>query len=141
MYHKILVPLALDHGISASSLRVSRALLAPGGSIVALHVYEAPQGSVSAFLDEEVVKSGFEAARARLAERVSGLEDVTPVLLKGHTARTIIDYAAQNRIDCIVIGSHRPGLMEFLLGSTASRVVRHAGCSVHVLRMQDETVQ
>ena len=36
--------------------------------------------------------------------------------------------------DCVVIASHRPGLQDYLLGSTAARVVRHAACSVHVLR-------
>jgi nucleotide-binding universal stress UspA family protein len=134
VYKKILVPMALDHGISADTLNVSRALLAPDGAIVALHVYEAPQGSAAVYLDEELVKSGFEAARTRLQERIEGLDGVTAVILKGHTARTIIDYADQNDVDCIVIGSHKPGLKDFLLGSTAARVVRHSGCSVHVLR-------
>ncbi len=137
MYGKILVPMALDHGISPQTLEVARALLQPGGEIVALHVYEAPQGSVSAYLDEEVVKSGFEAARNRLKEKLAGLDDVTAVIMKGHTSRSIIDYADEHGIDCIVIGSHRPGLRDYLLGSTAARVVRHAQCSVHVQRTSD----
>lgn len=134
MYTKILVPMALDHGISPQTLEIARALLEPGGEIVALHVYEAPQGSVSAYLDEETVKSGFAAARRRLSEKTAGIEGVKPILVKGHTARTIIDYADQNGVDCIVIGSHRPGLRDYLLGSTAARVVRHASCAVHVQR-------
>lgn len=134
MYNKILVPMALDHGISESTLAIARTLLSAGGEIVALHVYEAPQGSVSAYLDEKAVKSGFEAARARLNDRVAALDDVTPVLLKGHTARTIIDHANQDEFDCIVIGSHKPDIRDFLLGSTAARVVRHAACAVHVQR-------
>lgn len=134
MYTKILVPMALDHGISPQTLEIARALLETGGEIVALHVYEAPQGSVSAYLDEETVKSGFEAARRRLSEKTAGIEGVKPILVKGHTARTIIDYADQNGVDCIVIGSHRPGLRDYLLGSTAARVVRHASCAVHVQR-------
>jgi len=137
MYHKILVPMALDHGISPQTLAVARALLADGGEIIALHVYEAPQGSVSAYLDEEVVKSGYEAARRRLEEKVGGAAGVTPVIRKGHTARTIIDFAEETGADCIVIGSHRPGLSDYLLGSTAARVVRHAGCAVHVQRTAD----
>lgn len=134
MYNKILVPMALNHGISESTLAIARTLLSASGEIVALHVYEAPQGSVSAYLDEEAVKSGFEAARARLNDRVAAFDDVTPVLLKGHTARTIIDHANQDEFDCIVIGSHKPDLRDFLLGSTAARVVRHASCAVHVQR-------
>jgi len=134
MYNKILVPLALDHGLAPQTLGVARALLNAGGQIVALHVYEAPQGSVSAYLDEDTVKSGFQSAQARLAERLTGLDDVEAVMLKGHTARSIIDYAAENAFDCIVIGSHKPDLRDYLLGSTAGRVVRHAPCAVHVQR-------
>jgi nucleotide-binding universal stress UspA family protein len=55
-------------------------------------------------------------------------------MLKGHIGRTIADYAAEAAVDCIVIGSHRPGLTDYFLGSTAARVVRHAPCAVHVLR-------
>ena len=52
----------------------------------------------------------------------------------GALGLAIIDYANDHDIDCIVIGSHKPGLRDFLLGSTAARVTRHAPCAVHVLR-------
>lgn len=134
MYSKVLVPMALDHGISPQTMEVAKALISDGGEIIALHVYEAPQASVSAYLDEEAVKAGYEAARQRLHDKIAEVDGVTAVMAKGHTARTIIDYAADNNIDCIVVGSHKPGLRDYLLGSTAARVVRHAGCAVHVLR-------
>ena len=134
MYKKILVPMALDHGISPETLEIARALMAEGGEIIALHVHEAPPSSVSAYLDEDLVRAGLEAARKRLEEKTGGLDGVKPVLLKGHSARTIIDYADQNGVDCIVMGSHRPGLRDYFLGSTAARVVRHATCAVHVQR-------
>lgn len=126
--------MALDHGVSPQTIEIARALLAPGGEIVALHVYEAPQGSVSAYLDEETVRAAYEGARKRLNEKVAGIDDLTPIITKGHTARTIIDFASEEGVDCIVIGSHKPGLRDYLLGSTAARVVRHAGCAVHVHR-------
>ncbi|MEP0960220.1 MAG: universal stress protein [Roseobacter sp.] len=134
MYKKILVPMALDHGLSRQTLEVAETLCIPAGEIVALHVYEMPQGSVSAYLDQDVVKAGFQAAEHVLTEKLSGLPHVTPKIIKGHSARAIIDFAAQNDVDCIVIGSHKPGLSDFFLGSTASRVVRHASCAVHVQR-------
>ncbi|WP_439122293.1 universal stress protein [Marivita sp.] len=137
MYNKILVPMALDHDISPQTLEVARVLSSSAGEIIALHVYEAPHGAVSAYLDEDVVKAGYETARTRLQEKIAGLEGVTPALIKGHSSRTIIDYAAQNKVDCIVIGSHKPGLSDFFLGSTAARVVRHAPCAVHVHRNGD----
>ena len=134
MYKKILVPMALDHGISQHTLEVARALSAADSEIVALHVYEMPQGSVSAYLDKDAVADGFRAAASLLREKTEELEGIQPEIVKGHTARTIIDYANNKDFDCIVIGSHKPGLSDYFLGSTASRVVRHAGCAVHVHR-------
>ena len=134
MYRKILVPMALDHGLSPQTLVIARALTGGSGEIVALHVYEMPQGSVSVYLDQDAVAEGFSRARQLLLEKLESTPDVKPELVKGHTARTIIDYANDNEIDCIVIGSHRPGLSDYFLGSTASRVVRHAKCAVHVHR-------
>lgn len=134
MYRKILVPMALDHGLSPQTLEIARALTGGSGEIVALHVYKMPQGSVSVYLDQDAVAEGFSRARQLLLEKLESTPDVKPELVKGHTARTIIDYANDNEIDCIVIGSHRPGLSDYFLGSTASRVVRHAKCAVHVHR-------
>lgn len=134
MYKKILVPMALDHGISPQTLEIARALGGGSAEIVALHVYEMPQGSVSVYLDKDAVAEGFARAREVLMEKLKGLPDVKPELVKGHTARTIIDYANDHGFDCVVIGSHRPGLTDYFLGSTASRVVRHAKCAVHVHR-------
>ncbi len=134
MYHKVLVPMALDHDVSPRTLEVAKALCDPGGEIIALHVYEAPQGSVRAYLDDDAIKDGFERARNLLHEKTTGIDDVTPVLVMGHTYRTIIDYAATQGIECIVMGSHKPGFSDYLLGSTAARVVRHAPCAVHVYR-------
>ncbi|WP_371169605.1 universal stress protein [Aliiroseovarius sp. 2305UL8-7] len=134
MYKKILVPMALDHDISAETMEIARNLLAEGGEITGLHVMEATHGSVSTYLDEDTVRAVKEQTRKLLQEKTAGLKDVTPVLLKGHTARTIIDYAHDNDVDCVVIGSHKPGLSDFFLGSTAARVVRHCRCAVHVQR-------
>jgi len=136
MYTKILVPMALDHDISPQTLDVAETLCGPGGEIVALHVYEAPSGSVSAYLDEDAVRASYARANAALEHKLAGVSGVKPVMIKGHTARSIIDYATSNGIDCIVIGSHKPGLSDFFLGSTAARVVRHAPCSVHVHRVK-----
>jgi nucleotide-binding universal stress UspA family protein len=34
----------------------------------------------------------------------------------------------------IIIGSHSPSMQDYLLGPNAARVVRHANCSVLVIR-------
>ena len=134
MYKKIIISLSLDHGISARAIEVARALLAPGGEIQAVHVYEPMQGSVSAYVNEEAVAQAMTGATRALAKRVENAPDVEPVMIEGHSGRAITDYAGDIDADCIIVGSHKPGLRDFLLGSTAARVVRHAPCSVHVLR-------
>ncbi len=134
MYSTIIVPMALDHGISDSTLAIARRLLSDGGRIIALHVYEAPPASVKAYLDENLLQEATRAGNALLKEKIAGHEGVEPVLLKGHVGRSITDYADEIGADCIVMGSHQPGLTDYLLGSTAARVVRHAHCAVHVHR-------
>ncbi len=134
MYQKVLVPMALDHGISPQTLEIARALLTPEGSIVALHVFEVPKGSVSAYIGEEVIQKGFDRAGEILREKVSHLDGVSTDIVRGEAHRKIIDYAVQHDFNCIVIGSHKPDLSDYFIGSTAARVVRHAPCAVHVHR-------
>ncbi len=134
MYRKILVPMALDHGVSKGTLEIAKALSGGAGEIIALHVYEAPQESVRAYVDDEAKQEGLARARAELRSKTDHLSGVTAEMVIGHTYRSIIDYAATHSIDCIVMGSHKPGFSDYLLGTTAARVVRHAPCAVHVYR-------
>lgn len=134
MHKKIIVSLALDHGISKDALDMARHLRGDDGEILAVHVHETPSSSVNAFMPESAVQQAFDAAKAKLAERLIGTPDVEPVILHGSAGRTITDYAVKINADCIIIGSHKPGLSDYFLGSTSSRVVRHAPCSVYVIR-------
>ena len=134
MYDKILVPMALDHGVSEQTLKVAQGLAGGSGEIIALHVYEAPQRSVAAYLDANAVKESMAQAKTNLEKKTAKYVGVRAELVQGHSARTIIDYAADHGIDCIVMGSHKPGLSDYFLGSTAARVVQHAHCAVHVVR-------
>lgn len=60
---------------------------------------------------------------------------VTRSVRIGSTWDTIVQYAKENAIDLIVMGSHgRTGLSHVLLGSVAERVVQHAPCSVLTVR-------
>ncbi len=134
MYDRVLVPMALDHGVSGTTLTAAKTLCNPGGQITALHVYEAPHSSVSAYLDEEAVRSAWDKAQQRLAEKTASYGDVTTEMVKGRSYRAILEFAEKHDVDCIVVGSHKPGLSDFFLGSTAARVIRHAPCAVHVCR-------
>ena len=134
MYKKIVVALGLSHGHGNTALDVARSLKADGGEIVALHVIEPVSGFASYYLQPDHEAEALKAVTAAIAERVSGAADVRVEILNGHPGRTITEYAESMNADCIIVGSHKPELQDYLLGSTAARVVRHAMCSVHVIR-------
>jgi nucleotide-binding universal stress UspA family protein len=80
---------------------------------------------------EAAAEELFAEARDAAPESVT-LETATEV---GQPARTIVDYADDNDIDEIVIGSHgRQGISRVLLGSVAENVVRRADVPVTVVR-------
>lgn len=134
MYTKIVVPMALDHGLSPVTLAVADKLRSDDGQIIALHVYDLPESAAKAVLDKSLLEEGFARARSLLHEKTAGYSNVSARIVRGHTYRSIVDEAAKEDADCIVMGSHRPGLSDYLLGSTSARVVRHAPCAVHVCR-------
>jgi nucleotide-binding universal stress UspA family protein len=52
----------------------------------------------------------------------------------GSVYNEVLAEAKKIGADLIVVGSHRPGMATYLLGSNASTIVRHAECSVLVIR-------
>lgn len=56
------------------------------------------------------------------------------ILGHGVVYEEILRVAREIKADLIVMGSHRPKAEDFFLGPNAARVVRHAGCSVTVVR-------
>ncbi len=135
MYSNILVPVAFDHDRNADeSLSIARALAADGATITALHLMEDVPAYVAQYLPEGQLEKNREELEKRLAQATSGADGVKAVVISGHPGHSIVEYARDNKVDCIVIASHRPGIQDWLLGSTAARVVRHASCSVHVCR-------
>ena len=134
MYKKILVPLALDHGLSRTLLDLARRLALPGSEILALHVVEAAFGLARGTQSEAHAKVAFDRAQELMREKLLDEDDVVGHVIEGHVYRSIVEFAQKQGVDCIVMGSHKPELSDFLLGSTAANVVRHAPCAVHVHR-------
>ncbi|MBT8456875.1 MAG: universal stress protein [Rhodobacteraceae bacterium] len=58
-------------------------------------------------------------------------------VLHGRIYDEILTAAEKLGIDAIVMGSHQPGLKDYLLGPNAASVVRHAKQSVFVVRGGD----
>ena len=135
MYKHVLVAVALDHSPHAdAAFQVARLLADEGAKITALHVIEEIPAYAANQIPEDILANRKPEAETALKAELGGTTDLEPVVVYGHAGRTIVDYAARHDIDCVVIASHRPGLQDYFLGSTAQRVVRHAACAVHVLR-------
>ena len=129
MYKNILVAIALDHSPDTNkAIEVARLLADDDATITALHVIEEIPAYLAIDIPDEVLKRRRPEAETELKAELGGLTDVKPVVVRGHAGRTIVDYAVESDIDCIVISSHRPGLQDYFLGSTAQRVVRHVQC-------------
>jgi nucleotide-binding universal stress UspA family protein len=57
------------------------------------------------------------------------------VVKEGNPAKAIVDAAAENECDLIVVGSHgRTGLDRILIGSVSQQVVVQAKCPVMVVK-------
>lgn len=136
MYKNILVPIDISHQERhETAMKMARVLADPeGAKITALSVVEPIPAyvGISGMIPEfdSQVKS---TVRESLESFAAG-HGVETVVLHGSPGTEIVEYAKEIGVDCIVIASHKPGFGDFLLGSTAARVVRHADCCVHVLR-------
>lgn len=135
MYDHILIPVALDHeDLLPRKLEHARALLAAGGRITLLTVLE----NIPSFVAEMVtVKSEnhlLDAIRDRLDAAVADEDGVTCAVTTGKAGVEVPAFAAEAGCDLIIVGSHKPGVQDYFLGSTAARVVRRAKCSCIVVR-------
>ncbi len=75
-----------------------------------------------------------ETLKKRLKDIAKGQDGLAVSVLTGKPGVAIPDLAAETSADLIVINSHKPGVEDYFLGSTTSRVVRRAPCAVLVLR-------
>ena len=136
MYRNVLVPVDLGHGaVAAHIVGVARWLAGAEGRVTLLHVMDQPPAYVTAQVPREIIETHRTETRARLEEIAASAGGVDRTLLaEGNAAATILAQAEADGIDAIVLGSHRPDYRDYLIGSTAARVVRHAACTVLVER-------
>lgn len=135
MYNNILIAVALEHSPHANeALQVARTLANDSAHFTALHVIEELPNYVVSQIPDDLLADRKPEAQAELISELGGVPDVDPVVVYGHAGRTIVSFAEDKDVDCIVIASHKPGMQDLFIGSTAQRVVRHARCAVHILR-------
>lgn len=141
MYHNILVPVDLSDKHSwrkALPTAVSLCETFQGRLHLITVVPEFGLPMVGQFFPE-----GYEAKlRQHAAKQLKefAAEQVPPdiptrrIVAEGKIYQQILTAAETIKADLIVMGSHRPELKDYLLGPNAAKVMRHAKCSVMIVR-------
>lgn len=136
MYQKILVPVDVNQLDKANvMLEAARKLGGDDAEIILAHIIE----SIPAYIAVQIPSDYADAAKKDAHDALSQLAEVAHVATEidirtGHAAEGILAIADQKNADTIIVASHRPGVEDYFLGSTAARVVRHAKCNVLVIR-------
>ena len=84
--------------------------------------------------EEKALAEAHDKLKALATEVIPAEISLRTAVAHGSIYSQILDYAKQEKIGVIVMASHRPGFEDYLLGPNAARVVRHATCSVMVVR-------
>jgi universal stress protein F len=136
MYKKIIVPVDVSNAEKAEAMLATARKLGDDSSVIVLmNVVEAIPGYIAAQIPGNYEEEGKAYSRGELERiaKAAGIPAEIEVRV-GHASQGILDVADEKGADAIVIASHRPGLSDYFLGSTAARVVRYAPCTVVVLR-------
>jgi nucleotide-binding universal stress UspA family protein len=140
MFKTILVPVDLAE-IETSKPAIDTAVALAeisGGTIRLIYVR-----SLLPMTYMEFVPPGFSEDQEREAEesvaKVAAAvplpaERVSATVRLGSVYNEVLQEAEDTGADLIVVGSHRPSMATYLLGSNASTIVRHARSSVLVVR-------
>jgi len=136
LYKSILIPIDLanvakvnslvDHASVHNSSNSKIILLNVVEEIPSWAAVELPRGTL-----DKSVQSSLEKLQALAA---SASIDVEVEVRVGHPYQTILEVAEEKSADLIIVASHQPEVKNYFLGSTAAKVVRHATCSVLVVR-------
>ena len=141
MFKEILLPIDLgDPGSSKKALSVAVDLCK--GAAAKLHVLAVVPGMgmsiISKYFPVDFEEKSLAGAAQQLDDYIGANipSDIATqaIVANGTIYEEILKAAAQTGCDLIVVASHRPALKDYLLGPNAARVVRHAACSVLVVR-------
>ena len=136
MYKTIIVPIEMSHiEAGKAMIDVAKDLSGEGARIILLHVIEEVPNWITVELPKNVLENSMHSTKQEL-EAIAGAAsvDIDVEIRSGHPYKSILDKAEEENADLIIVASHKPGLQDYLLGSTAAKVVRHATCSVLVVR-------
>jgi len=136
----ILAPIDFSEMSKGAVQHAKELALTYGAKITLLHaveeiMYPSAYGMEMADVPGPEVVDRVEANLADIARDEIGYEHVEVASKIGYAPSSILDYAAENEVDLIVIATHgRSGIERLLLGSVTERVVRRASVPVFVVK-------
>jgi nucleotide-binding universal stress UspA family protein len=140
MYKKILIPVDLSEP-EMSQIAIDAALALGQADMAALRLINVQPLVPVAFVD--YIPPNFDNEMRDLAEKdLAGVaarvnlpqERISSTVRFGAVYPEVLAEAEDWGADLIVVGSHRPTMSTYLLGSNANTIVRHAKSSVLVVR-------
>ncbi|ALK08771.1 universal stress protein [Blastochloris viridis] len=144
MFKKILVPVdlaELDFCKSALDATVSIART-DGAAVRLLNVMQHLPAMMAEYLPADFDNIQQKNATEALAKLGAGLDlhpaNISAAVRIGPVHHEVLEEAKEFGADLIVMSSHDPGLRTYFIGSNAAQVVRHAHCSVMVVRGRSE---
>ena len=112
--------------LDTAALHLAHVVPTPGSGFILPYVPEDRKSDVQAD-----ARHGLE----RLGEAVKDTAELAGThVLEGTIYAAVLELAKDINADLIVIGAHRPQLVDFLLGPNSARIARHASCSVYIVR-------
>lgn len=137
MYNTILIPIDMAHVEKAKSMiDAAKTQANDGAHLIFLNVIDAVPSWAEVYIPDNGTETNHrQSAHDELVAvaKANSLDADIRVEI-GHSYNTILKVAKETGTELIVIGSHHPGISDYFLGSTAAKVVRHAKCSVYVIR-------
>ena len=108
-----------------------------GATLLVVHVEEPPMAYGGGEMYYGTVEPDHQALR-RMLENVKPTDPAVPckrLLVTGNPATAIVEVAATEGADLIIMGTHgRTGLLRLLMGSIAQAVLRRAPCPVLIFK-------
>lgn len=141
-YQHLLLAIDLHPGCDKSMLEHGLALAKENGAQVSLihavehlNAYGVAQ-AYSAVLEVEDQLVADAKAEMEKIKKQYHIESANAVVEVGSPKMIILDYADENDVDLIVLGSHGRHGLQLLLGSTANAVLHNAKCDVLAVRIK-----
>lgn len=139
MYKKILVPIDISHESSwRKAIPVAVELATTfGAQLFLMTVVRDLDASLVSYyppacqwLHDNATEKLESVAKQWIPETLK----LTRIVSDGSISRGITRTAEEHEIDLIVMASHHPEMKDYLIGPNAATVVRHANCSVLIVR-------